>query len=398
MDRSAPLEDSPETPVTLVIAGDLCAAGPLGVKLSQRESTWISEALRLVVGSADIAVVNLECPLTDHCQTIVKSGPVLWGPPGAAAGIRAAGFTVACLANNHILDAGPAGLMQTIEACRMEGIDPVGAGKDHHSATARLTREVGGLRVAILAFAENEFSTTTGARPGAWPFDLIDNARQISEARSEADYLLVLLHGGAEFYPLPSPRMQKACRFFVDMGADAVVCHHSHVVGGNEIYNSCPIVYGVGNLLFDPDGYAPESWFTGCLVRLLARPRATVDMELIPYRQDPTVPNVDLLTGLDRDSLLSRIAELSSTVANSEELARSWGDFCAERRSYFLGSLLCLTRLESWLLDKGHLPGARFRFTPQNLARMRNLFSCESHAEACERMLRDLLEEEMGQS
>jgi poly-gamma-glutamate synthesis protein (capsule biosynthesis protein) len=248
--------------------------------------------------------------------------------------------------------------------------------------------------VAILAFAENEFSTTTGEKPGAWPFDLIDNAHQISEARKVSDYVLVILHGGAEHYPLPSPTMQKACRFFVDMGADAVICHHSHVAAGSETYKGCPLVYGLGNFLFDPGNLSVDGgWNSGYVVALKVSPHHTIAMDRIPYRQEPKVPRVTLLAGAERETFLASLDELSAIITHPEQLKRSWAEFCKGRRSNLLGSLLCLSRGESWLLDRNRLPEAILRLTPNHVARLRNLFSCESHADACRQMLTDLLKE-----
>ncbi len=361
--------------------------------LSELDTAGVWGAMAPVIRAADLAVVNVECPLANNVSPVLKSGPSLWGPESAATGIRMAGFTTACLANNHILDAGSTGLYQTIQACNRAGLDSVGAGVDHFSATQPLVRTIGALTLSLLAFAENEFSTTTGSQPGAWPFDLVDNARQIAAARAASDYVLVLYHGGAEQYPLPSPRMQKACRFFVDAGADAVVCHHSHVAGGTETYQGCPIVYGTGNLLFSPVDGAPEGWMTGYLVSLEIDHHRTCEMQLIPYHQDPTKPAIVLMSGTERSSFLSNIVSLGSVIAEPAKLQEHWAAFCRRRRSFLLASLLCLTKPESWLLDKDWLPTVPVRLTPPRIAGLRNLFSCESHAEACEQMLRDLLDE-----
>jgi len=378
---------------TLVIAGDLCAVGRVGTALSDSTARRVWSEISRITEAADFAIVNLECPLTGSPEPMLKSGLRLWGPPEAAPGIRAAGFTAVSLANNHILDAGPAGLIQTLQACRSAGLACVGAGADHTSATTTLTLDLGGLRLGVLAFAENEFSTTTGPRPGAWPLDLVDNAAQIAAARREHDVVLVLFHGGVEEYPLPSPRMQKRCRFFVDMGADAVVCHHTHVVSGYEYYRGCPIVYGTGNFLFDCPEVPTSDWFTGYVAQIRVGLQAPLQLELVPYRQDPVSPTVHLMDGPERVAFFSVLDELNRVIADPDQLRANWSNFCRAQRSQFLGSLLCLSRPEAWLFDKKLLPTAGLRLTDQKLARLRNLFSCESHSEACEQILRDMLDE-----
>ena len=187
--------------------------------------------------------------------------------------------------------------------------------------------------------------------------------------------------------------MRETCRFFVDQGADAVVCHHTHVASGTEAYRGRPIVYGLGNLLFAYPDEPATGWDTGYLTRLRVAHRETLDLELLPYGQDPGVPRVDLLLGDERATLLAQVAELDAIIADTERLQAGWAAFCRSRRAYYLGALLCLTKPESWLLDRGLLPAAPLRFTERRLSRLRNLFSCESHQESCEQVLRDLLSE-----
>jgi hypothetical protein len=377
---------------TIVVAGDLCASGLVERALSDADVTGLWREIGPINRAADFSIVNLECPLTERVEPILKSGPRLWSSPRAVTGIRAAGFTAVCLANNHVLDAGPVGLVDTIKYCRAAGLLCVGAGEDYSIATKPLVTALNGIKLSVIAIAENEFSTTSGQWPGAWPFDIVDNARQIARVRQDADFVLVLIHGGAEYYPLPSPNLQKACRFFIEQGADAVICHHSHVAGGLEFFKGRPIVYGVGNLLFDPAGQQSEDWFAGYLVRLTVAPHETLSMDLEPYRQDPAIPSVSMMSGPERGEFLSRIAGLQSVISDPERLAEAWRAFCREREPLLMSSILCLTKPEAWLLHKGLLPTTHVRFSPRRLARLRNLFSCESHRESCEQALRMMLE------
>ena len=80
--------------------------------------------------------------------------------------------------------------------------------------------------------------------------DIIDNTNQIREAKASHDKVIVIVHGGHEYYNLLSPRMQKQYRFYADQGADIVVGHHTHCISGNEIHNGVPKYYSLGNFLF----------------------------------------------------------------------------------------------------------------------------------------------------
>src|SRR5215472_6735284 len=155
---------------------------------------------------ADLVMANLECPLIERPSPISKTGPNFGEPPECINGIRAAGIDVLCLANNHVLDHGPAGLENTLEVCRKAGIATVGAGTSLAEARKILVRLVGSIRVGILALAEHEFSIARNGSHGANPLDLIGFVRDVRNHRNEFDYLIVLLHGGDEFY-VPSPRI-----------------------------------------------------------------------------------------------------------------------------------------------------------------------------------------------
>lgn len=80
---------------------------------------------------------------------------------------------------------------------------------------------------------------------GANPLNPIQQYYKTKEARHNADYVLVIVHGGHEHYQLPSPRMVEIYQFFIDAGADAVVNHHQHCFSGYEVFNDRPIFYGL---------------------------------------------------------------------------------------------------------------------------------------------------------
>jgi len=174
------------------------------------------------------------------------------------------------LANNHILDYGAKGLSDTFETLKQNKIDYVGAGNNLKEAAQPLTLEKDGQRIAILNFCENEWSIAEEDKPGANPMDIIENTNQIKAAKATHDKVICIIHGGHEYYHLPSPRMQKQYRFYVDNGADAIVGHHTHCVGGYEVYNDVPIIYSLGNFLFIKPSKkmcGTKAYFANCLLR-----------------------------------------------------------------------------------------------------------------------------------
>ena len=77
--------------------------------------------------------------------------------------------------------------------------------------------------------------------------------------RAQVEKVVVIYHGGNEYYPLPRPELKKTFHFLADIGADAVVGHHTHVFSGYEMYNGIPLVYSLGNFFFPLEGEPEES-------------------------------------------------------------------------------------------------------------------------------------------
>lgn len=226
----------------------------------------LSEGLREVWNTADLRLLNLETPLADAESAENKCGPRLLAPTACAEGLASLNPTGICLCNNHILDHGAQGLASTKAALKARRLAAFGAGEDLEEADRPFVFVRHGMRIAVYAVCEHEFSCATERTAGANPLDLVNLSDRIRDIKGNCDRLIVLYHGGREQYAYPSPELQKTCRKIADCGASLVVCQHSHCVGSAEKWNGATIVYGQGNFIFDaPDGGA--SFDTGLLVR-----------------------------------------------------------------------------------------------------------------------------------
>jgi hypothetical protein len=361
---------------SIIIAGDLCPIGQSEKLLSAGQVEQLCPEIIQNLQAVDLAIANLECPLTSQMAPIIKSGPHLRADPACARGIRAAGFEVVSLANNHIMDMGEGGLADTMAACTEAGLKTVGAGKNLAQAARPVRVDVKGVRVAILAFAENEFSIATPHSSGACPVDPFSNFHQITQAKQEADFVLVILHAGNEYYELPSPSLVKLCRYFVDLGAHAVICNHVHVPGGMEIHEGVPIIYSSGNFLFEWENEI-DGWYKGFLVQLSIHPGAVDAVQLIPYWQSKNRVGVTLMDQGEKRQFLAEVANLSKVIANPDELNEKWDQFVQSKREQYLNSLFNLSKVERKMLRSGIWPF--WRFKRSDAIRLLNLFACESH-------------------
>ncbi len=168
----------------------------------------------MTVESADYSIVNLECPVAgEDAKGIQKNGPLLKCSSKTLEAIKFAGFQGVTLANNHIFDYGRKGLMQTISCCKMLEIDTVGGGGSLQDAAKILYIERNEEKLAIINCCEHEFSIASDNTAGANPLNPILQYNVIKKARENADYVVVIVHGGHEHYQLPSPRMKVTYRF-----------------------------------------------------------------------------------------------------------------------------------------------------------------------------------------
>ena len=244
------------------------------VSTSSNEDAFISgdmsevldESIFHVLNEHDYRVVNLETPLYDGHSPISKCGPNLKCPTEMVNGLQAMHINLVTLANNHVLDHGVDGLFSTKKVLTQNNIAYLGVGENTAAARKSYIIEKEGLRIGIYGCCEHEFSCATDTTTGANPFDPIDSFDDVCHLSDAVDYVIVLYHGGKEYYRYPSPWLQKVCRKFVSSGANLVICQHSHCVGCKEDCKNGTIIYGQGNFVFDLKD--DEFWNTGLLVSL----------------------------------------------------------------------------------------------------------------------------------
>ncbi len=372
--------------VEILVAGDWCPAGRVAELIGKRACDAVFDAVKPLVGAVDFGVVNLECPVVEHAaRPIPKCGPNLKTTREAVEMTARAGFRAVTLANNHILDYGEAGLADTLAALEYYGVEHVGAGCHLAEAQRTLYKDIKGTRVAWINCCEHEFSIAGEQSAGANPLDPVRQYYAIREARAKADFVIVIVHGGHEHYPLPSPRMQDLYRYFVDLGADAVINHHQHCFSGYEIYRGKPIFYGLGNFCFDSPTQRDSIWNEGYMVKLSLGQE--IDFELVPYVQCNDTPDVRPLQGEDLRRFEERIDSLNRIVADRSLLTDSHTRWMRETSQRYRTSF---TPYENRYLqaayEKGLLPaflGARKRRA------LLNLIECEAHRDRVIELLKN---------
>jgi hypothetical protein len=325
----------------MLVAGDFCPVNrlaPLAVGGGMAEG--LMNDLLPFVQSKELAIVNLECPLTNGHALIRKTGPVLKASPAFAQMLSEAGFGLVTLANNHAMDYGWEGLKHTLQVCQSQGMGTVGAGKNLSEARKVYYTMVDKKRVAVLNFSENEFSTTQGTAAGTNPLDLACNFWDIQAAAEQADYVIVIVHGGHEMYQLPSPRLKKTFRFYADAGASAVFGHHPHCYGGYEEYKNKPLFYSLGNFLFDDPSNKNALWYSGYVVDISLKESLTFN--ILPYVQCRSKMGVALMKGAELQQFNRELRRINALILDDEKLEAEFDAYCRQV------SKMYTTFLEPW--------------------------------------------------
>ncbi|RII28402.1 MAG: capsular biosynthesis protein [Geobacter sp.] len=238
--------------IVINAVGDIMLAGSGTPVYSRLGYDYPFAATRKYLQRGDLAIGNLESPITSRGDEFRDKRFRFRAEPAAAAALREAGFSVLTLANNHVLDYGSVGLQDTADLLDRYGILHSGAGKNLGEARQAVTITIKGKRLAFLAYSltfPDKFyasDSTPGTAPG-YPSFFADD---IAKARQTADYVIVSFHWGTERAERPHSRQVAAAHQAIDAGADVVLGHHPHVLQGIERYKGGVILYSLGNFAF----------------------------------------------------------------------------------------------------------------------------------------------------
>jgi poly-gamma-glutamate synthesis protein (capsule biosynthesis protein) len=245
------------TPARLLFAGDVMLGRGVA-DLAGASPEQLFEGVRSVVAAADLAVANLESPLTARLHEPASGPNALEAAPTSASLLRAAGFDAMGVANNHAGDAGPLTVEDTIGALGSEEIAAVGGGPRLETAFEPVVLVAEGVRVAYLAVDATGLGPRAGPSASGiawWDEDLVREA--VERARERADVVTVGIHGGLEYGPTPDRFVLRLAEVLAGWGVDVVWGHGPHVI--QPVRTIDPdgdgrptiVATSLGNLLFD---------------------------------------------------------------------------------------------------------------------------------------------------
>ena len=372
----------------IIICGDLCPTEDTRECFDNQDNDSLFNDIIPIFENADFVLGNLEFVLTDSPKPITKAGPILHGKTSYIKTLKAAGINAVSLANNHIKDCGEDGVLSTINACKENNIDCFGAGKNLTEAKKPYVKVVNGYKIGVITFAEQEFNVASDTEYGASFLDPYEDFDRIAEFRKQVDYLIILYHGGIEYYEYPSPLLQKKCRKFIEKGADLVTCQHSHCIGSVEDYKEGTILYGQGNTLF---GYREgnDSWNQGLLIKLIFNDQLEKpEIKLIPIHA--TRKGISRTEKIKASELLERVYERSTNINDAVYIKRKWMVFCSTKKTLYVPYLFGFGRYFIPLnrILKNIL--VTLFYSNRSIRTSHNIIRCEAHNEVINTILNNI--------
>ncbi|MGI8743611.1 MAG: CapA family protein [Bryobacteraceae bacterium] len=259
--------------------------------------------------SSDIVFANLECTLSSRGRRM-KSDNCYRASPHFAQAMHDAGISIVSFSNNHCMDYGECAFRDTIQELEANDVAVVGPVINSDSSRRAIVIERCGISLAFLAYnlVGPDYVYAWDHESGVIPLNEVSLIEDLEEIRSVVDWVAVSVHWGMEGSHLPFQRQILLAHTLVDLGADFIIGHHTHVPGPIEIYKDKLIFYSLGNFLF---GYTHRNWADNMIVTLRIS-RDTSAAEVVPLgttASEQYQPAV--LHGHRRESLLNLIRGLS---------------------------------------------------------------------------------------
>lgn len=240
----------------LACVGDVLVADRSLVAVRREGIASAASRIWASVEGADVVLANLEVPITEGAS-LRTNKRYNFRTSGDVLALFDQRFVLS-LANNHILDYGQRGLLDTIEALDARGIPHTGAGRDLEAARQPVVISVGGVRFGVLCAAAPRFQPATATACGTFPAQPELLRESLRELKGQADIIAVSIHDGIEFFPLPTPRQVRLSRLCLEEGARVVSFHHSHCLSGMWKDDRGVVFFGLGDYVF-PAITAPTS-------------------------------------------------------------------------------------------------------------------------------------------
>lgn len=237
----------------LVFTGDIMLSRHIGELMAQKQDyNFPYEKIKNDLASADLVFGNLETPVSSNGQDAghlysFRANPLV------LSGLKNTGFKVVSVANNHAFDYGLEAFTDTLANLKNNGIAYTGGGKDLSEAHSGATLEINGVKITFLAYTDllPQSAAATDNQAGFAYLDETQMVKDIKEAKTKSDLVIVSFHWGQEYQTKSNAHQQKIAAEAVKAGANLIIGHHPHVAQEVSKIDGTTVAYSLGNFIFD---------------------------------------------------------------------------------------------------------------------------------------------------
>lgn len=262
--------------------------------------------------SADITLVNNEFTYSTRGEPLANKYYTFRAHPDRVSIFNELGVDIVSLANNHAYDYGPDAFLDTMATLDDAGIAYIGGGKNLEEAKKPFYFIVNGRMIGFTAATKAEkyrlTPEATDTTPGVLrTYDPTNYLEVIAAAEAECDYNIAYVHWGLEGSHEIEDGLRTMGARLIDAGADIVIGAHAHLLQGVEYYNGKPIVYNLGNFLFNA-----KTMDSGIL-EITITENGDVFYKFIPCIQSGCY--TEAVTGDEAERILNFMASMSNGVS-----------------------------------------------------------------------------------
>ena len=290
----------PKQDIEIVMTGDVMLGRAVNVYTREaNDFNWPFKNVQDHLQKYSLVVTNLENPLTKDCKSTL-TGMIFCGDQRHVDGLKNANIKVLSLANNHSLNHGNQGLLETVNILQKNELVPFGMQNP-------VFYEHGNYLVAFLGYDDIECNVKY--------IECLSEENILADLEiaktKNPDLIIVVPHWGVEYTSKPTQRQKRFAKFMIDNGVDAVLGNHPHWFQSAEIYKEKLIVYSHGNFIFDQ--MWSEGTKQGILGRYIFTKNKIVDGEFIPiYIKNYGQANI--ATDKTKDTILKRLKSNSNAT------------------------------------------------------------------------------------
>lgn len=313
-------------PLKIAAVGDILLGRGVGNRIISQHGGDFTYPFRKVEGilkTADVVFANLESPISDRGVPVDGKPITLRSGTKAFEAVRAAGFNLLNLANNHVMDYGDEALYDTLDILSKNGIAFAGAGRNIEEARKAAILEKKGYKIGMLAYTDmayirfggpESYAAASSTKPGVAPLDDLMIKEDIGKLKGKVDILIVSLHWGTEDSFKVSGEQRQMAHELIDSGADIIIGHHPHQFQGIEVYKGRPVMYSLGNFIFDQNDPENQESF---IVNIEYEENEFTKLYAIPVR---TVGKTQVVPQSEK--------EAADMLRREEQLSRELGSEC----------------------------------------------------------------------